>query len=100
MGKPFMVMKSELKPPNTRPNLPRISSSESGFFFCGIKLDPLVTPSPNSSQPNSSLEYKIQSSERRLKCNIVVEAAYKKSSAKSRSADTSMLFQVTEPNPR
>src|SRR5258707_458473 len=75
MGRPFMVMKSELKSPNTRPNLPRMSSSESGFFFCGIKLEPLVTPSPSSSQPNSSLEYKIQSSESRLRCSIVVDAA-------------------------
>ena len=51
-----MVTMSEVRQPITRPHLPRISSSESGFFFCGMRLDPLVTPSPNSSQPNSSLE--------------------------------------------
>ena len=27
-----------------------------GFFFCGIRLDPLVTPSPSVIQLNSSLE--------------------------------------------
>src|ERR1017187_8489637 len=56
IGRPFMVTSSEVRQPITRPLLPRISSSESGFFFCGIRLDPLVTPSPNSSHPNSSLE--------------------------------------------
>src|SRR5258708_27919333 len=94
-----MVMKSELKSPNTRPNLPRISSSESGFFFCGIRLEPLVTPSPSSSQPNSSLEYKIQSSDRRLRCNIVVDAAYRKSKSKSRPPETSILLFVIHPKP-
>lgn len=28
--------------PCSRPALPRISSSASGFFFCGIRLDPAV----------------------------------------------------------
>ena len=46
----------ELSAPSTRPDLPRINSRESGFFFCGIRLEPEVTPSPNSSQPNSSEE--------------------------------------------
>ena len=41
----------------------------------GIRLEPLVTPSPNSSQPNSSLEYKIQSSARRLRCSMQTDAA-------------------------
>ena len=60
-----------MRQPKTRPHLPRISSSESGFFFCGIRLDPLVTPSPSSSQPNSSLEYRIQSSASRLRWSMV-----------------------------
>ncbi len=51
-----MVTSSDVRQPITRPHLPRISSSESGFFFCGIRLEPLVTPSPSSIQPNSSLE--------------------------------------------
>ena len=45
-----MVNSSEFSAPITRPDLPRISSSESGFFFCGIRLEPLVTPSPSSIQ--------------------------------------------------
>lgn len=28
--------------PNTRPHFPRISSRESGFFFCGIRLLPVL----------------------------------------------------------
>jgi hypothetical protein len=28
--------------PNTRPDLPRRSSSESGFFFCGMMEDPVL----------------------------------------------------------
>ena len=51
-----MVTKSDVRLPYTRPHLPRISSSESGFFFCGMRLEPLVTPSPSSIQPNSSPE--------------------------------------------
>ena len=47
---------AELVDGKVKPLFPRISSSESGFFFCGIKLEPLVTPSPSSSHPNSSLE--------------------------------------------
>jgi hypothetical protein len=52
MGRPFIVTNSDDRSPHTLPDLPRISSSESGFFFCGIKLDPLVTPSPSSIQPH------------------------------------------------
>ena len=33
-----MVTMREVSEPMTRPHLPRISSSESGFFFCGIRL--------------------------------------------------------------
>ena len=62
-----MVTINAVSAPITLPHLPRINSSESGFFFCGIRLEPLVTPSASSSQPNSSLEYRIQSSARRLK---------------------------------
>ena len=51
-----MVTIKEVRLPMTRPDLPRMSSSESGFFFCGMRLEPDVTPSPSSSQPNSSLE--------------------------------------------
>ena len=34
--------------PNTRPDLPRRSSRESAFFFCGIILEPVLQPNPPS----------------------------------------------------
>ena len=39
----------------TRPVLPRTSSRGSGFFFCGIRLLPVVTASDSPRNPNSSL---------------------------------------------
>src|ERR1035441_2620132 len=38
-----MVTNSEVRQPMTRPLFPRMSSSESGVFFCGMRLDPLGT---------------------------------------------------------
>src|SRR3990172_9321866 len=79
--------------PSTRPVLPRISSSESGFFFCGMRLLPVVTSSASSKKPNSSEEYRIKSSERRLRWRNETLAANRNSSAKSRSLAASMLLR-------
>ena len=37
----------------SRPALPRASSAESGFFFCGMMLDPVANRSSSVAQPNS-----------------------------------------------
>ena len=54
--------RNPVRRPSTRAPLPRISSSESGFFFCGINEEPVVTSSPSVRKPASWLAKKIQSS--------------------------------------
>ena len=49
-----IIVTSTIICPNTRPALPRTSSSESGFFFCGIRLEPVATASASSTNPNSA----------------------------------------------
>ena len=50
------VASNPLKWPKTRPALPRTSSIESGFFFCGMMEEPVATASLNSRKPNSTVE--------------------------------------------
>ena len=73
-GKPFKVVNNPVNAPNTRPDLPRISSQASGFFFCGIKDEPEVTRSDNSKNADSPLLKKIKSSAKRDKCTMLIEA--------------------------
>ena len=42
--------------PATRGALARSSSAASGFFFCGIRLEPEAKRSATSQKPNSSLD--------------------------------------------
>src|SRR5581483_10901601 len=42
--------------PKTRAAFPRTSSSESGFFFCGIRLLPVAIASPSLMKPNDCVE--------------------------------------------
>ena len=54
IGRPFIVVSQPARSPTALPDLPRTSSSGSGFFFCGIRLDPVATLSSISTKPNSS----------------------------------------------
>ena len=45
LGSPFIVAIHPVRWPIKRPDLPRISSSGSGFFFCGIMLLPVLDAS-------------------------------------------------------
>ena len=73
-GKPFKVINIPVNAPMTRPALPRINSQASGFFFCGIKDEPEVTRSDNSTKFASPLLKIIISSAKRERCAILKEA--------------------------
>ncbi len=60
-----MSVASVVAAPRRRPDLPRISSVRSGFFFCGIALEPVEKASERSKNPNSAVEYKVSSSAKR-----------------------------------
>ena len=64
-GRPFIVVSSPQRSPITRPALPRASSARSGFFFCGIMLEPVEKASSSSANLNSHEHHMIISSHRR-----------------------------------
>ena len=78
--------------PYTRPAFPRASSATSGFFFCGIMLDPVAKASGNSMKPNSALAHRTSSSASREMCMARTAQHARNSTAKSRSATASTLL--------
>ena len=52
-GRPLSVTSSETRSPTARPDLPRRISAGSGFFFCGMMLEPLAARSWSRAKPNS-----------------------------------------------
>ena len=46
----------------SRPDLPRASSEMSGFFFCGMMLDPVEKASSSATKPNSRVFQRMISS--------------------------------------
>ena len=67
LGSPFSVISSPVSRPVRRPAFPRNSSAASGFFFCGIRLDPVLYASARVTKPNSRLLQRIRSSAKRLR---------------------------------
>ena len=59
----------------TRGAFARSSSAASGFFFCGMMLEPDVNESPSSRNPNSSLDHSTISAPRRERCIAQIDAA-------------------------
>ena len=51
-----MRVASVVAAPRRRPDFPRMSSVRSGFFFCGIALEPVEKRSGRSRKPNSAVE--------------------------------------------
>ncbi len=80
--------------PVKRADLPRINSKASGFFFCGIKLEPVVNASGKRTKLNSALLHKMKSSDSRERCTPIVAQAEAKLIKVSRSLTASMLFCV------
>ncbi len=98
-GRPFKVIIMPVSAPCTRPHLPRINSSASGFFFCGIRDEPEVTRSDSSTKPASPVLKKIRSSAKRDRCTMPIEASESNSSTWSRSETLSRLLRVAEAKP-
>ena len=61
--------------PTTRGALPRSSSAASGFFFCGMMLEPEENSSAGSQKPNSWLDQITSSEPRRERCVAQIAAA-------------------------
>mmetsp|Transcript_2445 Transcript_2445/g.6263 ORF Transcript_2445/g.6263 Transcript_2445/m.6263 type:complete len:202 (+) Transcript_2445:357-962(+) len=52
VGVPFTTASTPARLPCTRPALPLMSSSASGFFFCGMSDDPVAYASLHCTNPN------------------------------------------------
>ena len=83
----------------TRPALPRTSSGTSGFFFCGMMLEPVQKASGSSTKPNCCEVQITSSSHQRDRWTAVSDAAAQNSTAKSRSLTASRELAVTPSNP-
>ena len=82
-----------------RPTLARISSVRSGFFFCGMALDPVENASGRVTNPNSAVAKSVISSAKRLRCKPTNVSACRYSRMKSRSLVASMELAVGAVNP-
>ena len=78
-GIPFMVVRSDMSAPYTRPVFPLTSSAISGFFFCGMIELPVLYASSISTNWYSFEFHMIISSEKRDRCIMIVERADKNS---------------------
>ena len=68
----------------SRPALPRASSAMSGFFFCGMMLDPVDQESCSVTKPNSRVDQRMTSSASRLTSTPTWAQTNANSAAKSR----------------
>ena len=89
-----MVTNKLVRFPMIRPVFPRINSKESGFFFCGIREEPVVKLSGNVINPNSVEFHSIKSSASLDKCKAQIEQVLENSTKRSRSATASIPFAV------
>ncbi len=99
-GRPFIAVRSVIKSPKTRPDLPRISSVISGFFFCGIMDEPVENASSNSINLNSQEHQRTISSEKRDRCTIKIDSTLVSSMQKSRSDTASREFCIAPSKPK
>ena len=71
----------------------------SGFFFCGMMLEPVENASSSSTNLNSHEHQRMISSEKRERCTIASDTAAAISAQKSRSATPSKLLRLTAVKP-
>ncbi len=83
-----------------RPTFARNNSVRSGFFFCGIALDPVENASGSTTNPNSAVANSVISSANRLRCRPTNVSACRYSRMKSRSLVASMELAVGAVNPK
>ena len=86
--------------PISRPDLPRASSAMSGFFFCGMMLDPVEKPSSSATKPNSRVAQRMISSACRLTSTPIIAVTKANSATKSRDAVPSIELGVDPVKPR
>ena len=55
-GSPCSTPCTPVSRPTTRGAFARSSSAASGFFFCGIRLDPEANESDTRQKPNSAVD--------------------------------------------
>ena len=97
---PFITVSSVMVSPNTLPLLPRTSSAMSGFFFCGMMEEPVENASSSSTNLNSQLHHMMISSEKRLRCTMMIDSTDANSMQKSRSDTPSSELLVMRSKPR
>src|SRR6185503_14949609 len=83
-GSPCMTPARVRNPELIRGAFARKSSAASGFFFCGMMLEPEEKSSATSQNENSSLDQRTISAPRRERCIAQIAAAERWSSTKSR----------------
>ena len=98
-GSAFSVVSSPVRLPTRRPDFPRASSAMSGFFFCGMMLDPVDHASCSRANPNSLVAHRMTSSETRERSTPIIAVTNANSAAKSREAVPSMEFAQVPLNP-
>ena len=65
VGSPLISIRSVVRDPSSRADLPLASSATSGLRFCGIRLEPVLKPSESRTKPNSALVKSTRSSDNR-----------------------------------
>ncbi len=82
-----------------RPALPRASSAMSGFFFCGMMLEPVEYASSREAKPNSTVTQVMISSESRDRSTPIIADTHENSAMTSRAAVASIEFSVGPAKP-
>src|SRR5450830_446380 len=82
-----------------RPALPRASSATSGFFFCGMMLDPVEYASSGVTKPNSLVAHRMTSSASRDRSTAIIAATNANSATMSRLAVPSIEFSTGPAKP-
>ena len=71
----------------------------SGFFFCGMMLDPVDQASSRRTKPNSAVDQSTISSDSRLRSMPVIAVTNANSATKSRAAVPSIEFALESVKP-
>ena len=99
-GQPFQLQGNRFCRAVDASNLENESTLvKSGFFFCGIALDPVEKASGRKTKPNSAVANSVISSANRLRCSPTNVSACKYSRMPSRSLVESIELAVGPPNP-
>ena len=99
-GSALSVDSRPVRSPMRRPDLPRVSSATSGFFFCGMIDDPVEYASWRVTNENSFVAHAMTSSDRRERSMPIIVVMNRYSAKTSREEVPSMEFSTESLNPR